>query len=155
MSEANNPYLPPKAAVADPLVAAPKTRPMAINIALILIGVRLLYTSIWLVMTLRSTDLPNASAILIAVVSAGVSIALGFAVARGRNWARVVFLVLAAIALLSLLFALASRFGRGLAGVSTELSLSALATMLVPLALLIAIVVLLYGPGREWFRPRE
>ena len=42
MSGDNNPYLPPKAAVADLASDAPLIRPMAVTLALYLIGARVL-----------------------------------------------------------------------------------------------------------------
>jgi hypothetical protein len=156
MSDADNPYLPPKAVVADPVAETPTTRPMSVNIALILIGVRLLWTSTWLVQRLRRTsDIPIDSAILIAALAAAITVPLAVAVARGRNWARIVFLVLAAVAVLSAAFAFSSMSGLAPEGFTTQVSWTALSTTLIPTILLIAIVVLLFGPGRAWFRPRE
>jgi hypothetical protein len=157
MSDAGNPYLPPKAVVADPVAEAPTTRPMAINIALILIGVRLLWTSILLIMRMRRTsDIPIDSAILIAAMAAAITVPLAVGVARGRNWARIVYLILALFSLVSLTSSIVSMFDLP-AGVSMRSGLSSwsMATIFLPSALSIAVVVLLFGPGREWFRARS
>jgi len=88
--------------------------------------------------------------------SAAITFTLGVAIARGRNWARIVYLVLTLFSLVSLGLSIASMLDLP-AGVTlrSEPSIWSIATLLVPSAMSIAVVVLLFGPGRDWFRARE
>ena len=80
---------------------------------------------------------------------------LGWFIARGRNWARVLYLVLTILSLLSLAWSI-SQFALP-EGVSMRRSVSLWSVMINvgPRVLSIAVVVLLFGPGRAWFRERS
>jgi hypothetical protein len=157
MSGDNNPYLPPKAAVADVVSDAPLIRPMAVTIALYLIGARVLMGAAVLVSSIIGA---SGSLLLMGLLAVGFSIAvaikLGMSIARGRNWARIVYLVLTLFSLASIAFTLVN-LSHLPAGVSMRRELSTwwLVTILLPTALSVTVVVLLFGPGREWFRARS
>ena len=155
MSESNNPYLPPSAAVSDPVAERPGTRPLAVTIAVVLIGVRVVWA--WGTLSLalpRMNERYAGLSIAMAAISSLVAITLAFFIARGRNWARRVFLVLAVCGALVPLVSLIAMVSLSLSGTAAP-TFVGVAMALVPLALMIAIVVLLCGPGREWFHPAE
>lgn len=154
MSDANNPYLPPKAAVADPVAGALGSRPVAINIALLLIAARVLLGIVVLSnVPTGMTGVQLAIGFMPGAISIVFAIMLGWFIARGRNWARILYLVFTILSLLSLALSISSQFSLP-EGVSlrSSLSLWGVMTTFVPRALSIAVVVLLFGPGRAWFR---
>jgi hypothetical protein len=157
MSGDNNPYLPPKAAVSDLAVDARGPRPIAITIALYLIAARVLLGAIPL---LNFPPGVTGTHLMIALMPGAISIAfaivIGWFIARGRNWARVLYLVLTILTLLSLAWSISSQFVLP-EGVSMRRSVSLWSVMIhfVPRVLSIAVVVLLFGPGRAWFRERS
>jgi hypothetical protein len=156
-SGANNPYLPPKAPVADPRVPMSGARPRAINAALVLIAVRaLLGIAVMFAYKLPASGSYLAMDLVVAATPIAVALTLGWFISRGRNWARIVYLVLTVISLMVVAFTLLAGFVQR-AGVSMELHWSPwmLAMTLAPAALSIAVVVLLFGPGRAWFASRE
>jgi hypothetical protein len=156
MSGDDNPYLPPKAAVADLAVDARGPRPIAITIALYLIAVRVLLGAIPLLSVPPGvTGTQQIIAFMSGAISLAFAIVLGWFIARGRNWARVLYLVLTILSLLSLAWSV-SQFVLP-EGVSMRRSVSLWSVMLnvVPRVLSIAVVVLLFGPGRAWFRERS
>jgi hypothetical protein len=92
--------------------------------------------------------------IALAAIASLVAIALAIFIARGRNWARRTFLVLAVFGALVPLVSLIAMVSLSLSG-TAALTFVGVAMALVPLVLMIAIVVLLCVPGREWFHPAE
>jgi hypothetical protein len=157
MSDADNPYLPPKAVVSDVTSEPRPTRPMAVTIALYLIGVRMLMGAAMLLSPMLGARGSYLLMGLMAVAfSAAITFTLGVSIARGRNWGRIVYLVLTLFSLVSLALSIASMFDLP-AGVTlrSEPSIWSMVTLLVPSAMSIAVVVLLFGPGRAWFRARS
>ena len=155
--DANNPYLPPKAVVADSVAGPRGVRPRAVNVALVLIVARALLGIAVLFSELIGSGAPFGALVFTAAgVSIAVALILGWFIARGRNWARIVFLVLTVLSLMSLAFTVVNWYAVP-AGVSLvrDWSVWFLAITFVPPTLSIAVVVLLFGPGREWFRARS
>lgn len=158
MSEADNPYLPPKAVVADVSPEPLLVRPMAVTIALCLIGARVLLSVIGMVSALFQQDERTVRySAVFAAISLTIAITLGYFIAQGRNWARVVYLILTIIGTASVILTVVAIYTMPFATPAASRSLSPewFRLVLVPLALSIAVVVLLFGPGRAWFRPRE
>ena len=161
MNDMHNPYTPPKAGVSgadsDPNAELPASRPAAVNIALFLLGVDILLAAIGVADVLTTVE---QSAMTAAALIGGIDIAvtalLCVFVAGGRNWARIVILALWILSLVSLLtgFYLAS-LDRLPAGARFDTSWSNILWMVTPNLLTLAIVILLFGPGRNWFRKRE
>jgi hypothetical protein len=161
MNDAHNPYTPPKAEVSaagpELNVDVSKTRPVAVNIALFLLGVEILLSAVGV------ADAPptmNRGAKIAAVLIGGIDIAvtalLCVFVADGRNWARIVFLVLWIFSLAGLLMGLYMAFVGALpAGTAFDTSWTNVLWLATPHLLSLTIVVLLFGPGRSWFRKRE
>jgi hypothetical protein len=153
MSDSDNPYLPPKAVVADVSEEVQLVRPMAVNLALLLIGVRLLLGLGVMVRPMLATNTPlPMSMYVMATMFVAVTLALGYFIARGRNWARILYLVTTIFGLAGFLF-VAFNLPPGVSLVNDP-TLLWLLTVLVPQLLSIAVVVLLFGPGRAWFRAR-
>jgi hypothetical protein len=155
--DANNPYLPPKAKVSDVTSDAPLIRPLAVTIALYLIGARVL---MGVAVFVNAVIDARGHFMLMGLLSTAFSVAvmgtLSVFIARGRNWARIVYLVLTLFSLVSLAFTIANIYNVP-AGVSMRGALWGwwLFTLLAPSALAVAVVALLFGPGRAWFAPRE
>jgi hypothetical protein len=157
MNDADNPYLPPRTAVADPVVGDLGSRPIAINVALLLIAAKaLLGLGVLVNFPFGMPVTQLLVGLMPAVISIAFAIMLGWFIARGRNWARILYLVLTILSLLWLAMAIGSQFAQP-AGVTmrSSISLWSVMTTFVPRALSIAVVVLLFGPGRAWFRDRR
>lgn len=158
MKEHGNPYLPPKAIVADVSNEAPMVRPRSVSLALILIGARWMLGLGFALGTLPDLGASNLGfAFSGAAFATLMTAALFWFIAQGRNWARIVYLVLTLIALLQLSFAV---FGMRYVPEGVELRSGGfpyewLATRVLPPLISLAAVVLLFGPGRAWFRPRS
>jgi hypothetical protein len=152
--DANNPYLPPKAIVADAVSGTPRIRPRAVNVALVLIAVRvLLGIAVLFGSPIGRSMSYGVFAFLAAGVPIAVALTLGWFIARGRNWARIVYLILTILSLLGLAFALAGWYAvpEGVSAVSNWSAWDLVKTFAPP-ALSVAVVVLLFFPGRAWFR---
>jgi hypothetical protein len=157
MGEPENPYMPPKAVVADVTDDSPRVRPTAVTVALYLIGARMLLAFGLIAQTLIAlNEPPSVSIMLMTALAVAVSFALWYFIALGKNWARIVYLVMTIASVLSLLAGLLSAINlpQGVTYVS-NFSTRWIATVVLPQLLSIAVVVLLFGPGRSWFRPRE
>jgi hypothetical protein len=129
---------------------------MAVTIALLLIGLRVMCAWMALLFALpRTNEKYTGLAIGVIAFSSLLAIALGIFIARGRNWARIVFLILAVVGVVLLSLNLLAMLKLRHEGNYTEWPAEVITTTVLPLVLLVAIVVLLFGPGRDWFRPRE
>ena len=85
---------------------------------------------------------------LLALLSLALNVVLAWKIARGRNWARVVLLVLQIIVLGNLLRTLLEQHG------FTIFPSETLVMLFLRPALAIVALVLVFGPGRAWFAPR-
>jgi len=157
-----NPYAPPTAPVNDPAAAveAPMDRPRTVTLAVRLMWVSMVIGALNLIfgwndlmaMDEIAKDAPaNALGVIKAVVVVMLVISFAFyswvivKMGQGRNWARVVLVILMALSLLSNPFSGIPKLGvlLGLMGVVT-------------FALELASLVLIYMPAsRPWFQPRK
>lgn len=151
-----NPYSPPKAAVSDAGESAMGPRPQVVNIALLLVAVNI---AIGLWGALRRW--PDISLGVVAIASMTMRLAklilvawLCYQIARARNWARIVLLVLTLLGVLALLFQLWIGLTQMPAGVKMAMDPQAIPRLALPSALNIAALFLLFVPGRKWFRRR-
>jgi hypothetical protein len=157
MNEQINPYVPPKAELADFTDSdALATRPAVVNIALFLIGVDILLTVTRTISGFRRMD-AGMDFLWLLLIEAGdvaITIWLGVFIARGRNWARISMLVLWLLGLAIFVFGTYTMY-RALPGTAAYLrSWPTLAYALAPHVVMLTVSVLLFGPGRGWFRRR-
>jgi hypothetical protein len=152
-----NPYSPPKAAVTDAGDSALDSRPRAVTIALLLVAVNVAI-GFWGVLRMW----PGISIGTVAAAAVAWRLArlllvawLCYQIARARNWARVILLVLTLLGALSFIFQLWIGLTQMPAGVRMAMDPKAIALMALPLVLNIAALFLLFVPGRKWFRRRE
>ena len=123
--------------------------------ALLLIGLETLLSVAGVLGDLRRFDFSSNRLIdlTIGVLDAAFAIVLCVTIARGHNWARIVFLVLWMISLIFLGSWIYTPGGAS-AGVHYVISWTAVAATALPHLLSSCAVVLLFGPGRAWFRER-
>jgi hypothetical protein len=143
----HNPYTPPAAIVADEVVP-PRPMPPAVRNALILMVASLVFHFVVEAVAPASTDKRHAELRAVAtVVSAVIGILatawLAWKIGVGRNWARIVLLVLTLISVPSAIYeivqvAAAWQVGAGL--------------KLIELGMDVTVVGLLFIPGRAYFR---
>jgi hypothetical protein len=153
-----NRYRPPVATVSDAPVDAIMKRPVAVTIAVSLIGVQMLMAMVAIVTPLR-LGVEGTGASLLMVIGWGV---VGLVVKAiqaayiftGRNWARL-FYLFTTIASLSLQVAGILAYGSLPEGMRSAPNVRALVMIALPNVLPIAAIVLLFGPGRDWFARRE
>ena len=146
MSE--SPYAPPRAVVAD-APEPPRVRPRAVVIAVALLWTELV-PSVFLTFLAWDEISVDDPAYRIAlqiyvVIWLGISVLVNTKIWQGRNWARIVALILTLFAMIDLL-GIVQQFAES----PWETALSTAA-----LALDVAAVVIVFGPGRDWFRRRS
>jgi hypothetical protein len=153
-----NPYAPPDAQVSDPSLSershAERPRTVAIAIWLMWASVILSVMNVplsWETITASAGDSPQMRGFVSTFVI--VVLALSFALyalliwkmGQGRNWARIVMLILQLLSLLTNPFAQMKEAG-----------LLAMAIGIASYVLAAVAVVLVFIPAsREWFRPRK
>jgi hypothetical protein len=146
-SSQTNPYAPPKAVVSDATDGPPRVRPRAVKIAVALLWVEFLLA---LVIRVLSSDITVGTseaeykflADIFWVTQVAVAAWINVKIWQGRNWARIVALVLTVLAFLWL----PAIFHEG--ALSAALSFSMLALDVVAM-------ILVFGPGRDWFQRRS
>jgi uncharacterized membrane protein YagU involved in acid resistance len=148
-SPQENPYAPPKAVVSD-APEPPRVRPRAVKIAVALLWVELLLALVnWGLSSDITVGTPEAEYKLFTDIFMAIMVAvsawINIKVWQGRNWARIVALVLTILSFPTLL-ALPEMYRED--ALSAALSLAALALDVVAM-------ILVFGPGREWFRRRS
>ncbi len=155
MNDVHNPYSPPRATVAGAAAIASESRPTAVNVALLLIGLETLLSAAGVLGDLHSFDFSSNGLIelTIGVLDVAFAIVLCVTIARGHSWARIVFLVLWMISLIFLGSWIYTPGGAPV-GVHYMISWTAVASRALPHLLSLGAVVLLFGPGRAWFRER-
>jgi hypothetical protein len=145
----NNPYSPPNAPVADVLSLQGYCRPASINVVLTLflapMALALIHATFqwW---NLRSA-VPLASIIVTAVLTTTLIGWLSYKIWQGRNWARIVMLVLFVIGVLISGPQLPAMFARSrlAAGIFVVQSAAQFA----------ALCIVFFTPARRWFSKVE
>jgi len=140
-----NPYSPPKAAVGDTDQEPLRVKPAAIRRAIVT-----LWTSFALNLFITALDwryqtsqVPPLVLILSQIFGLGIAVWLFWKIGVGRNWARIVYLVLLLVGLTAVVPEIMASAARAahIAGLK-----------MIELGLDIASMVLVFGPGRDWFR---
>lgn len=140
-----NPYAPPVAVVADADTETPRVLPRAVRRAAILMLASFALDSVIVGLEWRYLAAPESLLEMflgqsMALAATGL---LAWKIASGRNWARIVVLVLTVISV-PVLFADA---------ITTAPSVAAIAGLkLVELGFDIAVVYLVFFPGRDFFK---
>ncbi len=144
-----NPYQPPSAEVADRLSSAPPVRPRQVGVAtaLLWISLALGVPTMYLTMA-RDTDTGfQPLFIALIVILFAIAAFVNVQVHRGRNWARIVVLIMTILSAMVLLFPGEEAVPPGV--LENVLNVASL-------LLEIAAAYLLYShPGKLWFRPRD
>ncbi len=149
----NNPYTPPSAEVAD-ASPAPRLRPAAVNYALLLIGGALLLqllVQLWVVQRggFQFGD-PRAMALSIGLFA--LYGFLCFQLAQGRNWARVVLLILTVGGFLATCYTVGFLLKQSPDQVDILYSPIFLFNRLLPILMNLGALHLLYFSSGSWFR---
>ena len=152
----NNQYTPPKTRVADPRLADREPRPRSITVALVLIASFVLVECYH---QSARTERVNTGEIAGAEwlgdwIWVGLIVVAGVFIARGRGWARWILLALMLHQLYQLGDAL--LFLSFVEPEDLSLFVSPVNLWMLPLSALFSLggVILVFGPGRNWFEPR-
>ncbi len=145
---AHNPYSAPNTTVADVSAEPPMERPRIVVIAVMLLWTE--FTLGLLDSVLGWKDSRAAQkfwefSIVISAIFVIISVWINIKVWQGRNWARIVALVLTGFAVISFAPQMSASFAR-----------SALLSTLYCIEILldVAAMILVFGPGRRWFAQR-
>lgn len=154
MSE-RNPYSPPTVTVQDVQLSERPPRPKSVVIAVVLIAICLAYTLTSIPSLLSYVQVGEIS--VVTLVWSFVRWAAGALVCRqiwrGRNWARIALVLLAALSLSSLYLALWELMHQTEGTKRMVDWLTAFIMLSTPLVYLVS-VYLVYVPGRGWFARR-
>jgi len=156
MASDHNPYTPPAATVGDVEASELRERPVAVIVAVILIGIHILMGLSSYVRVLHVYLTAGG----INLVVLGIQVAkwlllflICYQLWRGRNWARVLLLVMTGFALLAV-FAQLWSFSSVPAGVKYQADNMAYVWVLLPSLIFLTASFLLFVPGRAWFGKR-
>jgi hypothetical protein len=144
----HNPYAPPKAPVAEAPQGAPMDAPPAVKTAMKLFWISFFLTFLEMALDWEKMvgDVSTIAILIVTAIFCSIQIWLYLNIARGRNWARITWLVLFALSLLATLPSLPEVAARA----------PLYATVLViDLLLVVYAFYLVFFPGRDWFRPRS
>jgi hypothetical protein len=142
----HNPYSAPRSIVTD-TPPPPMERPRVVVIA-----VALLWTEVALGLLESLLDWENLTAndsarfgLIVDVLFVGLSVLINIMVWRGRNWARIVGLVLTILGVVGFAPVVGAEFAR-----------APFVTLLVMVELLLDVIALylVFVPGRQWFARR-
>jgi uncharacterized membrane protein len=157
MESDHNPYTPPAAAVGDIESPALRERPVAVVVAIILIGIHILMSASSYVRVLHayfSASEVNLLLLGIQVAKWLLLLLICHQLWRGRNWARILLLVMLAFALLALFAQYLSVTHRP-PGLNYQPGAAVYFGMLLPSLTYLAASFLVFVPGRAWFRRRR
>ena len=144
-------YAPPVAVVADVLPAQPaieRPRQIVLAVQLAAIGYVLGLAVLVVAWDYYSKLQPNGAVLFNQVFALAISVWLYGKVYAGRNWARIVLLVLAIVGM-------AFTFNQTFVTLLKAAPLIAKVQMVVGIGTNVAILWLLFlSPGREWFKKR-
>lgn len=147
----SNPYAPPQAVVQDAAeIQMPRPRAVTVAVWMLWIEVALSTTGAALQMRNARETIALISILIGAVLLQGLSALFIYKIWKGRNWARITYLVLTLIGILSLVqvVTVLSKGVTFLPGVEALLTSVGMTLDLVAL-------YLVFVPGRAWFRRRE
>ena len=142
----SNPYSPPKAQVEDQEEQRPGERPRSVTIAMAMLWTNLVISVIGMLTNYGGLNVGGRSG---AAQTGGqvfgflISAWLYYRIGEGRNWARITLLVLAVIFIPIGLY--------GLFLIASYAPMLAVVSFLQSMVT-VAALVLLFGPGRAWFR---
>jgi hypothetical protein len=144
----HNPYTPPSATVADVPEPAALVRPTSVKIAVALFFAGLAIEVVFWATTFPAMNRGEIAPLAFFAPMVGFFIAvwLYIKVFAGRNWARITLLVFHVIIIAGLLIAVWAALSNAPAG---QLLLAFTRPAMNTIAL-----VLVFVPGRGWFRPR-
>ena len=151
----DNPYAPPKAVVADPVIdPAARSRPREVTLAARLLWVALALGAFNAVVD--SARLASSGSVppyfLVGSVAGSLLVLCVLAwltnrIAHGRNWARIVFLVMFVIGIPIFLLQLPVMFASSVFATAVSATISVLQ--------MIALYLVFLGAGSYWFSRRE
>ncbi len=150
-----NPYSPPSATVQDVQLSERPPRPKSVVIAVVLIAIGLAYslTSIPSLLSYVQVGEISVLSLVWSFVKWAAVALLCWQLWRGRNWARIALVLLAALSLWSLYLSLWELMHQS-GGTKLMVDwLTAFIMLLTPLVYLVS-VYLVYVPGRAWFARR-
>jgi hypothetical protein len=157
MSTANNPYSPPKADPGSgPAGERPTARPRALDMAVTLIALQALLVASDALGSWSQVEngVMTGFMFLEICIRAIVLVWICFAIFRGRNWARIVLVILTLLGLFSLGVALMAWHRMGMNYSYLENGPRWLFMLVLPSALYLAACYLVFFPGRGWFAKR-
>jgi hypothetical protein len=157
MSAANNPYSPPKSDPgSDPTSGQAMVRPRAVDIAVVLIVIQLLLTVFDALESWGKVQNGEITGLLFLElwVRIGLLVWIVFAIPRGRNWARIVLLVLTLLALYSMGVGLMAMQRMGMHIAYLDIAPGWSFMLVLPSLSYIASCYLVFIPGRSWFVKR-
>lgn len=151
----DNPYAPPKAVVADPVIdPAARNRPPEVTLAARLLWVALALGAFnAIVDSARLATAGSVSPYFVVGSVAGSLLVLGLLawlthrIAHGRNWARIVFLLMFVMGIPIFLLQLPAMFATSVFATAISAAISVLQ--------MIALYLVFLGAGSHWFRRRE
>jgi hypothetical protein len=157
----HNPYTPPTAPVADPAWNAPLERPTVVTRAVQLLWAATLLGfafGVYGTLVRPSEDVTIVGELIgyfvVMSIILGISYWIFSAIRKGRNWARILLLLLAILNMVSDLAApaLFERMGWSMPAVTAV----ELVGYVMQIALTVYAIVLLFSPSaRPWFAPRD
>jgi hypothetical protein len=156
MAAEHNPYTPPQSAVAEFETAEPRVRPWSVLVAIVLIFINAAMGAAGWLRHWRTMLGDEFGSVFFAwqLAKWAVIFVICYQIWRGRNWARVVFLVLTVFGLFSLLMRIWAMSTQIPAGVKYMPDPMGWVSMSLPVLLSLAALLLLYLPARHWFRSR-
>lgn len=142
----HNPYSAPRSAVTDS-PPPPMGRPRIVGIAVALLWTEVALGLLDSLLDWKQVTTGEAAPVvlIVDVVFVGLSVLINIMIWRGRNWARIVALVLTMLGVVSLAPVIGAEFAR-----------APFVTVLVMIELLLDAIALylVFVPGRQWFARR-
>ena len=142
-----NPYAAPAAPVADPTVPEPVNRPAEVTRAVQLIWISIGLGIVGLFMSPKDMPFGWLGISLVALLTVAIWAWIITKIARGRNWARITYLVLIVLGYASMAFTWQVQVATLKAS-----PLSAILTIVEAVIAIYAIYLLFCGPANAWFR---
>jgi hypothetical protein len=147
MTMERNPYAAPAAPVADPSVPEPADRPPEVTRAVLLIWISIGLGILGLFIAPREMPFGWVGIGIVALLTLAIWAWIITKIARGRNWARITYLVLIVLGYGSMAFTWQVQIATLKAS-----PLSAVLTVVEAVIAVYAIYLLFSGPASAWFR---